>query len=75
LGQNVVKLPDPAGISELIASLVGVAEGAADASNVERDLRDAGTGKKVIRAVRSALEPFVAARTADSSHGYSLAER
>ncbi len=56
LGQNVIKLPDPAGISEMIASLVGVAEGVADAVTVEHDLREAGASRKVARAVRGALE-------------------
>jgi hypothetical protein len=58
--QNVVKLPDPAGISEMIASLAAVAEGVTDAAGVERHLREAGTNKKVVHAVRTALEPLAA---------------
>jgi hypothetical protein len=62
LVQNVVKLPDPAGISEMIAALVGLAEGVAGAADVERHLKEAGTNKKLVRAIRSALEPVADAR-------------
>ena len=57
LGQTVVKLPDPAGISELIASLVGVAEGAVGNGDVQRHLHEAGASRKVARAVYDALAP------------------
>jgi hypothetical protein len=64
LGQNAIKLPDPAGISEMIASLVGLAEGAAATTDVERHLKEAGTNKKVLRAVREALTPLAGGRSA-----------
>ena len=62
LGQNAIKLPDPAGISEMIASLVGLAEGAAATADVERHLKEAGASRKVLRAVREAITPLAAGR-------------
>jgi hypothetical protein len=62
LGQNAIKLPDPAAISEMIASLVGVTEGAAATADVERHLKEAGASRKVLRAVREALTPLAASR-------------
>ncbi len=56
LGQNVFKLEDPAGISELIASTIGVAEEAVDPSALAADLGKAGVKKKVIEAVAAALQ-------------------
>lgn len=56
LGQNVFKLEDPAGISEFIASAVGVAEEAVDPSSLAADLGKAGVKKKVIDAVAAALQ-------------------
>ena len=44
LGQNVIRLEDPNGISELIASTIGLAEGVVDLDGVHRDLVDAGRG-------------------------------
>lgn len=56
LGQQVFKLEDPAGISEFIASAVGVAEEAVDPSALAADLGKAGVKKKVIDAVAAALQ-------------------
>ena len=56
LGQNVIKLPDPAGISELIASTIGLAEEAVALDDLQADLRGAGVRHKVARAVTSALQ-------------------
>ena len=55
LGQNVLRLEDPAGICELIASAIGVAEGVIDPSGVEDDLRQDGTSQGVARAVSESL--------------------
>jgi hypothetical protein len=77
LGQTVIKLPDPAGISELIASLVGVAEGAATAADVPQHLKEAGASRKVTRAVMDAVAPLAASRASHSlaaSPATSLAE-
>ncbi len=63
LVQNVIRLSEPAGVSEMIASLIGLAEGAADATAVQRDLQEAGTKKKVAQAVSEALAPIAAARS------------
>ena len=60
LGQNVIRLEDPNGISELIASTIGLAEGVVDLDGVNRDLVDAGRGS-VSDAVSRALVPVVQA--------------
>jgi len=63
VGQNYLKLDDPAGICELIASVVGVAEGKVDLEDVNRDLADAGTDKRVIASVAKSLVPVATGRT------------
>jgi len=55
LGQNVLLLDDPAGICELIASTVGVAEGTANIDSVEDDLVGAGATRGVATSVKNAL--------------------
>jgi hypothetical protein len=57
LGQNVLRLEDPQGISELIASTIGLAEEAVDLDGVDRDLNEAGRGA-VSHAVSRALTPL-----------------
>jgi hypothetical protein len=56
LGQNVIKLEDPAGISELIASSIGLAEDAVSPAGLADDLRKAGVKRDLIEAVSSALD-------------------
>jgi hypothetical protein len=60
LGQNVIRLEDPAGISELIASTIGLAENVVDLDGVQRDLKEAGRGE-VRDAVARALKPLAKA--------------
>ncbi len=60
LGQNVIRLEDPNGISELIASTIGLAEGVVNLDGVYRDLVDAGRGC-VSDVVSRALVPVVQA--------------
>jgi hypothetical protein len=55
LGQNVLKLEDPAGISELIASTIGLAEEAVSWNGLSADLSGAGTDVAVADAVTTAL--------------------
>ncbi|HEY1377491.1 MAG TPA: hypothetical protein VGF55_11895 [Gemmataceae bacterium] len=55
LGQNALRLEEPAGICELIASTVGIAEGKVDLEQVTDDLGDAGTSASVAQAVRRTL--------------------
>jgi hypothetical protein len=55
LGQHVLRLEDPAGISELIASTIGLSEEAVTYENLSADLNKAGTNKNVAQAVASAL--------------------
>jgi hypothetical protein len=56
LGQNMLRLEDPAGICELIASTIGLAEGKADLEQLAGDLCEAGASASVARAVGKALE-------------------
>lgn len=67
VGQNYLKLEDPAGICELIASVVGVAEGKVDLEDVSRDLADAGTDKRVAASVTKSLVPVAEGRSARGS--------
>jgi hypothetical protein len=57
LGQNVFRLEDPAGICELIASTIGLAEGKVDLESLGDDLEEAGASTTVARAVSEALQP------------------
>jgi hypothetical protein len=59
LGQNVLRLEDPAGICELIASTIGVAEEKIGLEDLAADLREAGASPSVTAAVQHALEPTV----------------
>lgn len=52
---RLLKLQDANAICELIASVVGVAEGKSDLDDVADDLKNVGADKKVIDAVGSAL--------------------
>jgi len=60
LGQNVIRLDDPEGISEVIAATIGLAEHAVDLDGVERDLQDAGRGQ-VRSVITRALKPLAKA--------------
>jgi hypothetical protein len=60
LGQNVLRLEDPAGISELIAATIGLAENVVNLDGVQRDLKEAGRGE-VRNAVARALNPLAKA--------------
>jgi hypothetical protein len=55
LGQNVLRLGEPAGVCELIASTVGIAEGKLDLGDLADDLRGAGSPASVADAVGRAL--------------------
>jgi hypothetical protein len=55
LGQNVLRLEDPSGICEMIASTIGVAEGVIDSCQVEDALRENGSETGVAQAVGRAL--------------------
>ncbi len=71
LGQNVLRLEDPAGICELIASTIGVAEGRVDLQGLEGDLREAGASSTVARAVSNALEVVGSGTARDSARNVS----
>jgi hypothetical protein len=55
LGQNVLRLDDPAGICEMIAGVIGVAEGVTDPYRVEDDLQAAGAEEGLAHAIGRAL--------------------
>ncbi len=67
LGQNVLRLDDPAGISELIASTIGLSEEAVAWNDLSTDLKDAGTTQKVAKSVASALEEVGAGANSDGT--------
>jgi hypothetical protein len=56
LGQHALRLEDPAGICELIASTIGIAEGKVSLDELGHDLREAGATKSVAGAVKKSLE-------------------
>ena len=60
LGQNMIRLEDPRGISELIASTIGLAEGTVDLDGIHHDLEEAGRGN-VSDTVCRALMPVAEA--------------
>jgi hypothetical protein len=55
LGQNVLRLENPAGICELIASTIGLAEGKVELDNLAGDLQEAGASTTIAQAVGKAL--------------------
>jgi hypothetical protein len=55
LGQNALRLDEPAAICELIASTIGIAEGKVDLEHLSDDLREAGASAAVAKAVRRTL--------------------
>jgi len=55
LGQNVLRLEDPAGICELIASTIGLAEGKVDLESLGDDLKESGSSESVVQAVGRAV--------------------
>jgi hypothetical protein len=55
LGQNVLRLQDPAGVSELIGSTIGLSENSVDWSDLSDELHQAGASNKVAKTVSSAL--------------------
>jgi hypothetical protein len=56
LGQNVLRLEDPAGICELVASTIGLAEGRVDYAHLQDELQKAGSSNTVVQAVGKALD-------------------
>lgn len=55
LGQNVLRLDDPTGISELIASTIGLYEQAVDWTDLRKELRGTGATKQVAQSVAKTL--------------------
>jgi hypothetical protein len=55
LGQHALRLEDPAGICELIAATIGVAEGKVGLDGLGEDLQEAGASTTVAGAVREAI--------------------
>jgi hypothetical protein len=55
LGQNALRLENPAAICELIASTIGIAEGKVDLAHMIDDLEEAGSSADIAEAVRNTL--------------------
>jgi hypothetical protein len=55
LGQNVLRLPDPAAISETIAGTIGLAEGTVTRERLAADLRGGGASEGVTTAVATTV--------------------
>jgi hypothetical protein len=55
LGQNVLRLEEPAAICELIASTIGLVEGKVDLEHLADELRGAGSSLENAQAVRQTL--------------------
>lgn len=66
LGQNVLRLPDPAAISELIAATIGLNAGALEWEDIANQLRTTGSSQKVAQAVKVALQDVRAADLHDT---------
>ena len=64
LGQNVIRLGDPATISEAIAATIGLAERSVDPGDLAADLRESGASGTAASAVSAALESFATAAAA-----------
>jgi hypothetical protein len=62
LGQNVLRLEHPAGICDLIASTIGLAEGKVGLEDLADDLEEAGSSPAVAQAVSAALVPVSSER-------------
>lgn len=61
-GPNVIQLQDPNLVSETIASLIGITEGKTDADIIETDLKDVGVDSKTIKAVTTAITPYISTK-------------
>ena len=55
-GQRALRLKDPNGISELIASTIGLAEKTVKWRDLSQGLKGEGANRSVVRAVASALQ-------------------
>lgn len=55
LGQNVLRLEEPAGICELIASTIGLVEGQLALEDLAGDLQECGSSASVAQAIGKAL--------------------
>lgn len=55
IGQNVLLLDNPEGITEFIASTIGICEGNVEVSDVVKDLKDMNTDTAVVNSVSKGL--------------------
>ena len=55
LGQQFMKLDDPEGVAELIATVIGLAEDSVDRDTAAEHLKEAGAGTALVAAVTGAL--------------------
>lgn len=73
LGQNVIKLDDPNGISELIASTIGILE-ENDLVTIMSDLKDHGVDSTLVNSVSKALTEIDKKDISTISKGTGLAK-
>lgn len=67
LGQNSIRVPDPAIICEAITLAIGIAEGACDLDGGTKDLVATGTDKAAAAAAKNALVPYATGRAGNSA--------
>lgn len=73
LGQNFITMDDPEGVSELIATIIGVNEGKVESDAIAMDLADMGVDKGVAKAITRAVVPVAESRLARRPKGGELA--
>lgn len=73
--ENVIMLDDPKGVSEAIAGIVGICEGAVDGAGLALDLKDSGSSAGVIASVTKALDPLAKSAMVKVGTGAALADK
>lgn len=63
LGEKFLKLDDPNGVAELIATTIGLMEGRADTNQIEDDLADVGVDSRTANAITKSLSKLSAGGT------------
>lgn len=60
-GQNLLRLPNPEDVCELIATTIGVCEGY-DIDTIAADLKDVGASHSAVKTATSAIVPYVTSK-------------
>jgi hypothetical protein len=56
LGQNVIKLEDPAAVCEVIGATVGICEGTATGDSIAADLKSVGTRDSIVHVATASVD-------------------